>query len=140
MRLVVSTPTSVVADIADVMAIRAEDDSGSFGILEGHADLLTVVSISILKWRQTGGPERYCAHRRGVLSVAGGRDVRLAVREAVLGDDPEQLERAVLARFREAAEQEHSARAESLRLQMTAIRRIIRYLRPGGSSVLAQTS
>lgn len=138
MRLVISTPTSVVADIADAIAIRAEDESGSFGILEGHADFLTAVSISILRWRQADGVIRYCAHRRGVISVSGGHDVRLAVRDAVLGGDPEQLESAVLTRFRETAEEERGARAESLRLQMTAIRRIIHYLRPGGTSVLAR--
>ncbi|HWU26154.1 MAG TPA: F0F1 ATP synthase subunit epsilon [Rhizomicrobium sp.] len=138
MRLVISTPTYVVADIPNATAIRAEDESGSFGILEGHADFLTVVSISILRWRQAGGAERYCAHRRGVLSVIDGHEVRLAVREAVLGTDPEQLEAAVLTRFREAADEEQSARAESLRLQMTAIRRIIHYLRPEGSSMLTR--
>lgn len=138
MRLVISTPTSVVADIPNATAIRAEDESGSFGILEGHADFLTVVSISILRWRQADGATRYCAHRRGVISVSGGRDVRLAVRDAVLGDDPEQMEDAVLTRFRETAEEEQGARAESLRLQMIAIRRIIQYLRPGGSSILVR--
>ena len=138
MRLVISTPTSVVVDISDATAIRAEDESGSFGILEGHADYLTVVTISILRWRQADGAERYCAHRLGVLSVIGGHEVRLAVREAVLGTDPDQLEEAVLTRFREAAEEEQGARAESLRLQMTAIRRIIHYLRPEGSTVLAR--
>jgi F-type H+-transporting ATPase subunit epsilon len=140
MRLVISTPTSVVADIADVSAIRAEDESGSFGILEGHAEFLTVVSISILRWKQADGIEHYCAHRRGVLSVAGGHEVRVAVREAVLGVDPDQLEQAVLSRFRAAAEEEQNARAESLRLQMTAIRRIIYYLRPNGSSLLVGQS
>lgn len=138
MRLVISTPTSVVADIPDAIAVRAEDDSGSFGILEGHADFLTVVSIAILRWRQADGVLRYCAHRRGILSVSGGHDVRLAVREAVLGADPDRLEDAVLTRFRQATEEEQSARAESLRLQMTAIRRIVQYLRPSGSSVLAR--
>ena len=138
MRLVISTPTSVVADIADATAIRAEDESGSFGILEGHADFFTVVTISILRWRQADGATRYCAHRRGVMSVSGGHEVRLAVREAVIGDDPDQLEKSVLARFRQAAEEEQSARAENLRLQMTAIRRIIHYLRPGRATVLAR--
>ena len=137
MRLVISTPTAIVADVANATAIRAEDESGSFGILEGHADFLTVVSIAIMRWRQPDGALRYCAHRRGVLSVSGGHDVRLAVREAVLGEDPDRLESAVLSRFRDMAEEEQGERAESLRLQMTAIRRLIHYLRPGGSSVLA---
>jgi len=138
MRLIISTPTSVLAEVSNATAIRAEDESGSFGILEGHADFLTVVSISILRWRQADGVERYCAHRRGVLSVVGGHEVRLAVREAVLGTDLEHLEAAVLSRFREAAEEEQNARAESLRLQMTAIRRIVHYLRPAGSPVLGR--
>ncbi|HTW33912.1 MAG TPA: F0F1 ATP synthase subunit epsilon [Rhizomicrobium sp.] len=136
MRLVITTPTSIVADIANATAIRAVDESGSFGILDGHADFLTVLAISILRWRQSDGAERYCAHRRGVFSVSGGRDVRFATREAVLGTDPDRLEHAVLSRFHQAAAEEQGARAESLRLQMTAIRRIIHYLRPGGSSIL----
>ena len=140
MRLVISTPTSIVADIPNAVAIGAEDETGSFGILEGHADFLTVVSIAILRWRDAEGTTRFCAHRRGVLSISGGREVRLAVREAVLGNDPDHLESAVLSRFREAADEEQSARAESLRLQMSAIRRIIRYLRPEGAPVPARLS
>lgn len=136
MRLVITTPTAIVADIADATSVRVEDESGSLGILEGHADFLTVVAISILRWREADGRERYCAHRRGVLTVHGGHDVRLAVREAVLGDDPDELERAVLAHFRVAADEERGARAESLRLQMTAIRRIIQYLRPERKAML----
>jgi F-type H+-transporting ATPase subunit epsilon len=140
MRLLITTPTSIVADIADAKVIRAEDESGSFGILDGHADFLTVLVISILRWRRADDAQGYCAVRRGVLSVTGGREVMVATREAVIGTDPDQLERAVLSGFREAAEEERSARAESLRLQMTAIRRIIHYLRPGGSSILDRES
>lgn len=138
MRLVITTPTSIIADVPDATAIRAEDESGSFGILDGHADFLTTLTISVLRWRQADGVERYCAHRRGVFSVSAGREVRFATREAVLGTDPDQLESAVLSRFHEVAEEEQSARADSLRLQMTAIRRIIHDLRPGGSPVLAR--
>ena len=138
MRLLITTPTSIVADVANATAIRAVDASGSFGILDGHADFLTVLTISILCWRQADGAERYCAHRPGVFSVSGGREARFATREAVLGTDPDQLESAVISRFHEVAAKEQTARAESLRLQMTAIRRIIHYLRPGGSSVLAR--
>ncbi len=138
MKLVIGTPTSLVAEIADATSIRAEDESGSFGILEGHADFLTVLTISLLRWRQADGRERYCAMRRGVLSVTAGHLVRVAAREAITGTDPEQLESAVLARFREAAEEEQTARAESLQLQMTAIRRLIHYLRPGGSPMPGQ--
>jgi F-type H+-transporting ATPase subunit epsilon len=140
MRLVITTPTSVIVDEPGAVAIRAEDESGSFGILDGHADFLTVLTISILRWRSKDGVERFCAHRRGVLSVSRGNEVMVATREAILGSDPDQLETAVLSKFREAAEEEQSARAESLRLQMTAIRRIVHYLRPGASSALTDQS
>ena len=40
MRLLITTPTAVVIDEQDVVAVRAEDESGSFGILNGHADFL----------------------------------------------------------------------------------------------------
>lgn len=132
MRLIISTPTALVVDVPRAVSVRAEDESGSFGILDGHADLLTVLTISLLRWRQADGKEHYCAMRPGVFSVNAGREVRVATREAVTGTDPEQLESAVLARFRAAADEEQMARAESLRLQMTAIRRLIQYLRPGG--------
>jgi len=140
MRLVISTPTSLIADIPDATSIRAEDESGSFGILEGHADFLTVLTISLLRWRQADGKECYCAIRRGVFSVSAGREVQVATREAITGTDPEELESAVLARFRAAADEEQTARAESLRLQMAAIRRLIQYLRPGGASVPGQSA
>ena len=41
MRLRIVTPLAVVVDEDDILAVRAEDSSGSFGILPGHADFLT---------------------------------------------------------------------------------------------------
>ena len=43
MRLLITAPAVLVADSADVISVRAEDESGSFGILEGHADLLNAL-------------------------------------------------------------------------------------------------
>ena len=34
MRLLITDPTQVVADHADVTSVRAEDESGSFGVLK----------------------------------------------------------------------------------------------------------
>ncbi len=130
MRLLIATPTSVVFDGQDVIAVRAEDESGSFGILNGHADFLTALTVSIVSWHGGDNRPRFCAVRRGVLSVANGNEVAIATREAIAGDDLGRLERGVLAHFREALEAERIARTESLRLQMQAIRRIVHYLRP----------
>jgi len=130
MNLSITTPLAVVVDEQGVTALRAEDPSGSFGILPGHADFLTSLVISVLSWRRADGRQLFCAVRRGVLSVSNGKDVALATREAIPGDDLDHLERVVLAQFRGALEAERVARTESLRLQMKAIRQIVRYLRP----------
>ncbi len=138
MRLVITTPSAVVVDSNDVTALRAEDASGSFGVLEGHTEFLTVLSVCILHWRQRDGAERHCALRGGVLTVSGGRTVTVATRDAVSSEDLQHLEDAVLIRFRAAAEEESDARAAAAQLELAAIRRIIRHLRPGGASMLGQ--
>ncbi len=130
MRLLITTPTAVVVDDSDVVSLRAEDESGGFGILRGHIDLLTALTISIVRWRDASGRERYCAVRYGVLSVANGNEIAIATREAISGDNLDHLESVVLTQFREALEAERTARTESLKLQMNAIRQIVRYLRP----------
>jgi len=130
MRLLITTPTDVVVDEADVQAVRAEDESGSFGILDRHDDLLTALGVSIVSWLHRDGRRRYCAVRRGVLSVVGGREIAVATREAIADDDLDRLEHVVLAQLRQRSETERTARTESLQLQMRAIRQIVRYLRP----------
>jgi F-type H+-transporting ATPase subunit epsilon len=130
MRLLITTPTAVVIDDPDVVAVRAEDESGSFGILSGHADFLTALTVSVVAWRRRDDRHRFCAVRRGVLSVSHGSLVAIATREALVGDDLERLEHGVLAEFRNNIEAERTARTASLQLEMKAIRQIVRYLRP----------
>jgi len=131
MRLVITTPTEAVLDAPDVAAVRAEDASGRFGILDGHTDLLTALTVSVVSWRTRDGREGHCAVRGGVLTVAGGNRVSVATREAVVADDLARLEHEVLARFRRTADEEAVARASSARLQLAAIKRMLAYLRPG---------
>lgn len=130
MKLLITSPAAVIVAEQDVVAIRAEDESGSFGILDGHADFLTALTVSVVSWRRSDGRRRFCAVRRGVLSVAHGSEVAVATREAVAGDDLAHLEHVVLAQFHQSIEAERKARTESLQLQMKAIRQIVRYLRP----------
>jgi F-type H+-transporting ATPase subunit epsilon len=130
MRLLITTPASVVVDEQNVTAVRAEDETGSFGVLDGHAEFLTALTLSVVHWRGARDRLRFCAVRRGVLSVARGTEVSIATREAILGDDLARLEQVVLTQFREVLEAERATRTESLQLQMQAVRRIIRYLRP----------
>jgi F-type H+-transporting ATPase subunit epsilon len=130
MRLRIITPLSVILDEDGVLALRAEDASGGFGILPGHADFLTSLAISVVSWKRSDGTRHYCAVRRGVLSIAGGRDIAIATREAVAGDDLATLDDTVLASFRADIETERVEHSESTRLQLNAIRQIMRHLRP----------
>ncbi|MEJ2375876.1 MAG: F0F1 ATP synthase subunit epsilon [Pseudolabrys sp.] len=136
MRLLITTPTAVVIDDPDVLSVRAEDETGSFGILDHHTDFLTVLTVSVVAWRRADGRQRYCAVRRGVLRVEGGREVAVATREAIVGDDLDRLEHVVLTQLRNALDAERTARTESLQLQMKAIRQIVRYLRPERPNIL----
>ncbi len=130
MRLLITTPATVVVDEPDVSSVRAEDESGSFGILDGHDDLLTALTVSVVVWHRLGEGPGYCAVCRGILTVANGREVSIATREAVMGDDLDRLEQVVLGEFRQRAENERAARATGVELEMKAIRQIVRYLRP----------
>jgi F-type H+-transporting ATPase subunit epsilon len=136
MRLLITTPTAVVVDDSDVTAVRAEDETGSFGILERHADFLTVLTVSVVAWHRADDRRRYCAVRRGVLRVESGKEVAVATREAIVGDDLDHLEQVVLTQLRDALDAERTARTESLQLQMKAIRQIVRYLRPERGHIL----
>ncbi len=130
MRLLITAPAVLVADSADVISVRAEDESGSFGILEGHADLLTVLTISVVAWRHAIGKTGYCAVRRGVLGVKGGHEGSIATREAQSGDGLDGLEASGLGRFRAEVEAERSVRTAATRLHTQAIRRIVEALHP----------
>ena len=75
-----------------------------------------------------------------VLSVSNGRDIVISTREAVAGDDLATLDETVLGRFRADIETERVERVESTRLQLNAIRQIVRHLRPdgrGGAGIFA---
>ena len=130
MRLLITDPTRVVADHADIASLRAEDESGGFGILTGHADLLTVLTVSVLSWQHRDGRPGYCAVQRGVLTVRGGQTIAVATRQAELGDDLETLEAQVLAQCQGELDAERTGRVAALRLQAQAVRRIVAALRP----------
>ena len=128
--LTVTTPSQILVDSGDVAAVRAEDESGSFGILPGHADLLTALVPSVMRWRTSDGAAHFCAVRGGVFAVSSGRNVAVACREAVLGDSLEELEGKVRAIRAQQIEADRKARVEQVRLHALAVRQLLRYLRP----------
>jgi F-type H+-transporting ATPase subunit epsilon len=128
-KLLITTPLEVAVETEDLVHVRAEDASGTFGLQPRHAALVTALVVTVVTWRQRDGSERHCAVRGGVLSVSGDV-VSIATREAVVGTDLLQLEGEVLARFRHASEQTALARVDTERMRAAAIRIIQRFLRP----------
>lgn len=130
LHLLITTPAQVLVDASDIRALRAEDASGSFGILPGHTDLLTVLPASVVDWEDVAGKRHYCAQRGGVVTVTGGDRIAIACRQGVLGDNLAVLE-AEVRRLR-ATEQDidRRARVEQMRLHARAVRQLMRFLHP----------
>ena len=137
MKLRITTPLAVVVDEDGVLALRAQDASGGFGILPRHTDFLTSLAISVVSWKSVSGTRHYCAVRCGVLSVTAGQDIAIATREAIAGDDLATLDQTILARFHADIEAERADRVDNTRLQLNAIRQIVRHLQPGAGRMSA---
>ncbi|MBC7136900.1 MAG: F0F1 ATP synthase subunit epsilon [Oceanibaculum nanhaiense] len=125
MALKITTPLQVIVEVADVVSLRAADASGGFGIQPGHVDFLTVLASGVVRWRGAAGPWRYCAVLGGVMLVEAGRAIRIACREAVIGDDLHGLESRIRAQREAQAEAARSKRSEAARLHTRAIRQIM---------------
>ena len=132
LRLTIATPAAVLVDTADVRSVRAEDASGAFGVLPGHADLLTVLPPSVVRWTNAGETTRYCALSGGVLTVSGGHRVAIACRRGVIGDDLTALQEVIAAQRAAELDVDRRARVEQTRLHTRALRQLMRYLRPHG--------
>ncbi len=128
MRLLVTTPTEVVIDAEGVASVRAEDTTGAFGILPGHADFITTLKVSVISWRDEAGQDHHIAVRKGVLTVHDGNLIEVATREAVGEESLAKLGSAVLDRFRDEAAAEDEARTTAMRLHLSTIRQLQHYL------------
>lgn len=134
LRLTIVTPLQLVLDLDGVRHVRAEDPTGSFGILPGHADLLTVLSVSVLIYRAGGGPddpavEHFVGLRGGVLFVSGGRHVHVFTREATPSDDLRALSAEVKSRLSLAVAQESEAYRSFARMEGALLSHMTDYLR-----------
>ncbi len=143
MRLRVTTPTAIVEDADGIAHLRAEDETGAFGILPGHAPFLTTLPISVVTWRTADAAPRHLAVRGGVLTVgpgtpeAPGTVIEIATRQAIREDDLAALERKVREVFLRDVEDEDRARTTARQLHLAAMRQIQRVIdasRPQGTA------
>jgi F-type H+-transporting ATPase subunit epsilon len=133
MKLTITTPLAVVIEEDGVLVLSAEDSSGGFGIQPHHADFLTSLAVAVVSWKSSNDTRHYCAVRGGVLTVTAGREIAIATREAVVGEDLATLDKTILSRFQADADAERTERVDSTRLQLSAIRQIVSHLQGGRS-------
>jgi F-type H+-transporting ATPase subunit epsilon len=135
LHLIIATPAKLLVDVEDVRSLRAEDDSGGFGVLPGHADLLTVLPPSVVQWTSQSRSTSYCALSGGVLRVAGRSEVAIACRRGAIGGDLSALRAEIEAMRSAELDADRRARVEQTRLHARALRQLMRYLKPGGQSL-----
>jgi F-type H+-transporting ATPase subunit epsilon len=130
MRFRLTVPSRLLVD-REVVALQAEDETGRFGIREGHEPFLTALVPSVLLWRERaeeghGLRERFAAVREGVLRVSR-EGVYVAVRSAEIAGRLEELAPAV--RKARASREERSRRSlNSLyQMQIAAWRNLMEY-------------
>lgn len=103
--------------------IIAEAGNGFFCLLPRHLDYLAVLVPGVLTYR-ANETENYMAVNRGVL-VKCGLDVMISVRNAIPGDNLEELEDAVLDRFRRTDLKEEEISQAMSQLEADFIQRFI---------------
>lgn len=141
LRLTIVTPLQIVLDIDEVRHVRAEDATGSFGILPGHVDFLTVLSVAVLIYRLESehtdqsadavvtGREHFVGLRGGVMLVTDGQHVQVYTREATQSDDLRILSTEVKSRLTVAAAQEAEAQQSFSRMEGSLLSHMTDYLR-----------
>jgi F-type H+-transporting ATPase subunit epsilon len=131
MHLQIVSPLAVEAELTGIVSVRAEDRSGSFVILPGHTDFLTVLAVTVVEWRTRGGDTGHIAVRGGIFRVEGGDRVQIATRQAVSGPSLERLGAAVLDELRSEADAEAKTRTTATRMHMGLMRQLDRYIQTG---------
>ena len=112
----------------DVRKISAEGAHGAFTLLPRHIDMVTTLAPGLLFYVDDAGGERVIGIDEGTL-VKCGATVRVAVLDAVEGDDLATLRDQVARRFLALDDSERAARTALARLEAGAIRGMMEFER-----------
>lgn len=119
--------------IDGVVSFVGHDASGSFGILAGHARLLTVLDFGLARFRLTDKPWEYLALPEAVLYFADD-DLTICTRRFLRDDDYERITRDLDERLRVEETELRGIKDSVHRLQEELIRRLWQMGRRGGEA------
>lgn len=129
MRLKISTPTKIIEDVDQLHSVRAEDETGAFGIMPGHTDFVTTLPISVVSWQGLDGSRGFVLVRKGVMSVRDGAFVEIATRGGFRSDELHDLGETVWDELRRSDDIEDVSRTSDTRMHLATIRQIEKVMR-----------
>ncbi|GBE36783.1 ATP synthase epsilon chain [bacterium BMS3Bbin07] len=128
-RFTVITPMSIILD-EEVGFLRAEDSTGSFGILPNHTEFITILTPSVVIYR-IGEREGYLAVNGGIFRFASNA-ATLSTRIAVSGDSLDTLTGVINERFMSITEREKALYRSLKQMQQSFLKRIADIERESG--------
>lgn len=122
MHLTVALPGEVLLD-TQAQKVVAETIAGSYCLLERHRDMTAALAPGILIY-VSNGEEKFVALDRGVL-VKLGPEVRVAVRDGMVGDTLEALHAGLQKMLAKRDTGEASVRSGLAKLEVGFVRRFL---------------
>jgi len=119
-----------VNEIAGVVSFIGEDASGSFGIMAGHARMLTTLVIGLARFRTDEMEWRYLALPGGVLYFKNDQ-LTLSTRRFVVDDDYTRISAALQEELLAEEEKLHTMKASLHHMEEELLRRLWDIGRPG---------
>lgn len=119
----------ILASAADVRRIEAvesfvgEDASGQFGVLPGHARLMTPLAFGLARYRVAGGDWQYLATTGGVLDT-DGEEIRIATRRFLIDADYATLSAALDAELAQESAAIQALHQSLQRIEEGVVRRL----------------
>jgi F-type H+-transporting ATPase subunit epsilon len=126
MNLKVLLPFRVFTEKRDIARIVAETGHGSFGILPHRLDCAAALLPGILIYEEKNKGEAYVAVDEGVLAKIGP-DVFVSVRNAIAGNDLNELREAVEREFVILDQQDRNARMALAKMENSLVRSLMEF-------------
>lgn len=120
MRLIVCTPLGEVLN-QEIRKVSLEFLNGYYTFLPKHIDFASVLKTSIVSYCNLEGATKYIACHQGI-AVKKGQNVTLSVRQAVLGNTPDELKYTILHDFKKTDEQRKELNTAMARLEIGMLR------------------
>ncbi len=122
--LILQSPT-LSQRIEGVISLVARDHSGSFGVLAGHARMITLAEAGLLRFRRGDNTWEYAACAGGLLYVRGAETV-VCTSRFVTGTDYHRLTETLETQLRAERESLKLQRSHVAQLEEEMVRRLWR--------------